>query len=308
MFGLRPYNYESFTYDVVAKDLARHSFGSGPEPGERAPDFELRSLEGDRVRLSDFQGSKNVVLTFGSATCPFTASSIRGLNELYSDFKDDEDVQFLFVFIREAHPGERLGPHRSLADKIRAAEEFRDAEDVEFPILIDELDGKVHKKYSKMANPSFLIDKSGRVAFRQLWTRPRVLGEALEELLDVQEHRSSEHAIVRDGEDTAMPITYAMLHSHRALERGGQRAIREFRREMGSLGRIGHTASRVVGPVALHPGRAMTGVALTAGVIAGSLYLGMKLREKRLARRRDVYHYGYKQPRAGAETDYAVGI
>lgn len=42
---------------------------SGPGVGEEAPDFELRTLEGDKVvKLSDFRGKKPVVLVFGSYT------------------------------------------------------------------------------------------------------------------------------------------------------------------------------------------------------------------------------------------------
>lgn len=32
--------------------------------GDRAPDFELTDTEGQKVRLSDFRGKKNVVLAF----------------------------------------------------------------------------------------------------------------------------------------------------------------------------------------------------------------------------------------------------
>ena len=48
--------------------------GAGPEQpaapqtqlkvGDRAPDFELTDTEGQKVRLSDFRGKKNVVLAF----------------------------------------------------------------------------------------------------------------------------------------------------------------------------------------------------------------------------------------------------
>ena len=33
-------------------------------PGELAPDFELQDVNGTRVRLSNFRGSKSVVLIF----------------------------------------------------------------------------------------------------------------------------------------------------------------------------------------------------------------------------------------------------
>lgn len=33
-------------------------------PGEQAPDFELTAIDGSRVKLSDFRGRKNVVISF----------------------------------------------------------------------------------------------------------------------------------------------------------------------------------------------------------------------------------------------------
>src|SRR5215471_15232049 len=71
MLGMGNYNYEHFSRELL-EDLARTSF-SGPESGDRAPDFKATSLQGDSVRLSDFQDKQNVLLLFGSATCPMTA-------------------------------------------------------------------------------------------------------------------------------------------------------------------------------------------------------------------------------------------
>ncbi|HLK33397.1 MAG TPA: redoxin domain-containing protein, partial [Terriglobales bacterium] len=95
MFGARNYNYRSFSREQLRKHLTAKTL-PGPRAGEEAPDFELTSLEGAKIRLSDYAGEKNVVLTFGSATCPMTAGSIRGLNHLHEEYSDDE-VQFLFV-------------------------------------------------------------------------------------------------------------------------------------------------------------------------------------------------------------------
>jgi peroxiredoxin len=304
MFGRKPYNYESFTGPDLLKEAARTGFRSGPKPGDRAPDFELRDLDGNKVRLRDFEGEKNVVLTFGSATCPFAAASIKGLNELFEDFGDD--VQFLYVYIREAHPGERLAAHQSYEDKQRAAELFRDEEDIEMPVLVDDVDGRVHRKYGKMPNSTYLIDKSGRVAFRSLWTKPSVVAEALEELLGMQENRGVDHVIVRKGEYRGMPMTYAILNSHRALDRGGVKAIREFREGLGRPGKIAHTAGQYMGPVILNPGRTLAAAGLAAAVISGGLYVGWRLRRARLDQSRDPYHH-YSRPES-AENDYAVGI
>jgi peroxiredoxin len=307
MFGLKCYNYDTFTKDLLIKDTLKTKFHKGPGPGDRAPEFEGRTLDGDKIRLKDFTGSKNVVVTFGSATSPFTAASIAGMNELYHEYAGD-DVEFFLVYVREAHPGEKLGHHQSFEEKKQAARQFREEEGMGIPIIVDELNGKIHRKYGGLPNPTYLIDKSGRVAFRALWTRPSVIEDALDELLERQQERDSEHAIVRGGEDTSIPLTYAMFHAHRALHRGGYKAIDDFRRELGVPGRILHTASRVAEPITLHPGRAFAGALIAGGVITGGLLLGRKLRQKRYAGLRDPYRYEMPRRRTNAEGDYAVGI
>lgn len=304
MFGLRRYNYERFHRDEFMKNAARHVFGRGPEPGEEAPDFEGRTLDGDKLELSDFEG-KNVVLTFGSSTCPFTAASIGGINDLYEDFSGD-DVQFLFVYVREAHPGEKRSAHESYEDKVDAAEQFRDDEEVEFPIVVDDLNGKIHRKYGTLPNSTYIIDKEGRVAFRALWTRPRVIAEALEELLEHQEENGNEHVVVMGGEDTKPPVSRALLHTHRALERGGRMAVERFQDEMGLPGRAMATASRVVEPVALNPGKAFLAAGLAGGVIVGGVYLGWFLRRR--VRKSQQPYRSYTPTRTRDGSDYAVGI
>jgi peroxiredoxin len=310
MFGLKRYNYDQFTRDLVMRDYAASKMGGGLEAGERAPDFHARTLDGDRVRLSDFEGEKNVVLTFGSATDPMTAASIEGMNDLYDQYNGG-DVQFFFVYAREGQPGERLPAHRSLDDKIRAAEVLRDEEDVEMPILIDELNGSIHKKFSKLPNPTFIIDKAGKVAFRCLWTQPDIVEEALEELLERQEDRGVDHVVVRGGEDASMPKIAPLLHAHRALERGGQDALDSFQQAFGKPGRVAVTAGRVVRPVAENPGKVLVAAALTAGVIAGGVLAGKKLRERRLRERLpyDVHETGRRRRAATGTDDYEpVGI
>ncbi len=305
MFGSRGYNYRSFTREQLLEELSTRRM-SGPKPGEEAPDFALPTLEATNIRLSDYAAGKNVVLTFGSATCPMTAGSIHGLNRLHEEFSD-EDVQFLFVYVREAHPGDELAAHRSVEDKTVAAELFREEEAVEIPILVDKLDGKVHRQYGGRPNATYLIDKSGRVAFRMVWTRPSVLEEALQELLEYQEETGREHALVRGREDTALPRRYGMLHAHRALQRGGPKAVRDFKEAAGAGGRVAMATSRMAEPVVLHPAKAMATVVITGGVIAGALYAGMKLRQRRLQMRSP---YSFPRPRRKGETGgyEAVGI
>jgi peroxiredoxin len=300
MFGMSEYNYRKFRKGGPA------GFSDAPEPGEQAPDFELRSIDGEKIKLSDFAGKKNVVLTFGSATCPQTASSIPGIKELAEEFSG-RGVQFLFVYTREAHPGEYIPAHESIEEKAEAAHLLRTEETIEFPILVDELNGKVHKKYGTLPNPTFIIDRSGRIAYRSLSSRAQILGEALEELIDRQKERGLDHNIVCGGEDAALPSFRRFVHAYRALERGGDLSIRNFRHEMGMPGRMAVMGSRIATPVVEHPYATLATIAAVAGVVGLGIWLGTEIRRRRMEE--FPYRYNKVYQRGGEPDDYeAVGI
>lgn len=307
MLGFSSYNYEHFSRDVF-DDIAQGTF-SGPGPGERAPDFRATTLEGEAIRLSDFAQKKNVLLIFGSATCPMTAGSIGGINELYDRFRGD-DIEFLFVYVREAHPGEVIPAHRTMREKTEAARLLRDEEDMQMPIVVDDLRGTIHRKYSRLPNPAFLIDKSGRIAFLSLWSKPDAISAAIEELLE-QQDRGLGHVIVNGGQDLSVPLPYSALSAYRALERGGKQSLNDFRHALGLPARVAFTASHLARPLLDNPGRILSIIALTAAVLAGGLYAGFELRKRRLGVRRNPYRAYEKEKVRDTETgtDYgAVGI
>ena len=307
MLGFRDYNYEHFSPEMFHE--LEHARFSGPLPGETSPDFKGKTLNGDKVRLSDYRGNKNVLLVFGSVTCPMTAASIAALNELY-DLVGGEELEFLFVYVREAHPGEKIPAHESAKDKTTAARLLREEEEIEMPIVVDDLSGSIHRKYSRLPNPAFLIDKSGRVAFRSMWANPEEVAAAIEDLLEAQHKRGVEHAIVRDGEGLSMPVSYAMLSSFRALERGGREAVSDFREAVGAV-EMGSEHASFAEPLLEHPGRVLAVTALTTAVLAGGLYAGFELRKRRLGLSRNPYR-AYEKEKGrdpeGGEDYGAVGI
>ncbi len=307
MLGLRNYNYEHFTQEVL-RDAERAVF-SGPKAGERAPDFKALALDGENHRLGDYAGKKNVLLVFGSATCPTTATCVPGLNRLYGQLRGD-DIEFLFVYTREAHPGERLPAHGSLNQKTSAAKILRDEENLRMPVLVDDTHGSIHRKYSKVPNAAFLIDKSGRIAFRSLWARPETLAAAIQELLQVQREQGVDHAVVRDGEYLELPASYNALYAYRALERGGHQSVHDFRVALGLSSNTAITPGKRK-RLLQRPGRVLAISALTAVVLAGGMYAGFELRKRRLGIRRNPYRAYEKEEVRDTDTgtDYgAVGI
>jgi peroxiredoxin len=306
MFGFSRYNYDRFRREMLQTNPADR-WSRAPEPGDEAPGFELRSLTGEMVRLSDFENSRNVVLTFGSATCPQTAASIGGLRSLAREFPVSE-VEFLFIYVREAHPGVELPPHHSIEDKARAAMLLRDQEQIDFPVLVDELGGEVHRSYGALPNASFVIDKSGRVAYRSLSSHSGSLGAALEELLERQKERGVHHAVVHGGEDATTPSLKTFLNAYRAIERGGYDAMVNFRGELGIPGRVVLRGGRMARPMTEHPAITITTAVGVVAAVGLGLWAGYELRKRRFAQR-PYNAYRKFEKRRRDEDDYtAVGI
>ena len=106
------FNFRHFRMRHMVAELLR----VGLPPGCDAPEFELASTEGKRVRLSDLWG-RPVLLHFVSYTCPVTRGGVSTMSELYRLY--GEWVQFVEVVVRQAHPGERHGAYRSYKAEAR---------------------------------------------------------------------------------------------------------------------------------------------------------------------------------------------
>jgi len=103
------YNYQRFKLSDY--DLTQFP---GPRAGDKMPDFTLYDQQGNAVRLSDFRG-KWVVIETGSTSCMMYARHVSAANQLAEKYPD---VEFLVVYVREAHPGRKLPAHRSLEQKL----------------------------------------------------------------------------------------------------------------------------------------------------------------------------------------------
>ena len=59
-----------------------------PETGKTAPDFSVKDVSGEEVRLNDFKGKKNLVLVFYSdSTWPYSREQLVGLQGKISEIK-----------------------------------------------------------------------------------------------------------------------------------------------------------------------------------------------------------------------------
>lgn len=68
----------------------------GISVGKIAPDFKLKTLEGETVRLSDYRGER-VIVNFWATWCPPCRAEIPDFQKLY----DNKDVEILAVDLTE---------------------------------------------------------------------------------------------------------------------------------------------------------------------------------------------------------------
>ncbi len=152
-------------------------------------------------------------------------------------------VQFLFVYVREAHPGEHYPHHDNLERKLAHARAFQQQFNVRRPILVDDLQGTAHRAYGGLPNMTYIVSRANQVVFKSDWTDPPTIRWAVDYLLGVQDLR-------RRGGRVA-PF-YAELQGYRwsdpagfqtGLERDGPKAVREFAEAQARWARGEHLGS-----------------------------------------------------------------
>ena len=157
-----------------------------PKVGEMAPDFQLLDVHGrNSVRLSEYQGIKPVALVFGSFTWPPYVRGTVSLLDIYRQYH--ERVQFLSIYIREAHPKDgwwlgkgMLGMAMKLV-RLKAATGVYDPKTIEerrkvagecegvlkygIRTYVDEMDDAVNIAYAAWPTRLYLVGVDGIVAY-----------------------------------------------------------------------------------------------------------------------------------------------
>ena len=98
-------------------------------------------------------------------------------------------IASVFLYTREAHPGEHFPAHRDLEQKIAHARAFKERYGIERPILVDDLAGTGHRLYGMLPNMTYLIGRGGRVLFRADWTDAATIDAAVQYVLAARARR-----------------------------------------------------------------------------------------------------------------------
>jgi len=118
--------------------------------GNEAPDFELTTLDGEEVRLSDYRG-KRVFINFWATWCPPCRAEMPDMQKLYEE--ENVDIEILAINITESEPSEEN------------VKQFVEDFGLTFPILMDRKT-EVASNYQVQAYPtSYMIDSKGVIRF-----------------------------------------------------------------------------------------------------------------------------------------------
>ena len=142
------YRFEHLNLGLLLGDMRFSS--TALAPGDRLPDTTLLNLDGQEVSLRSLAAGRPIVLVTGSTTCPATASAmpdLKGLEKRYGDH-----VQFVLLQVREAHPGAEVDQPHTSRDKVQHAQLMREVYDVGWPVLVDDIDGTLHRQLDTEPN------------------------------------------------------------------------------------------------------------------------------------------------------------
>jgi peroxiredoxin len=120
---------------------------TGLEKGDLAPAFELTTLDGKKMKLSDYRGKK-VILNFWATWCPPCKAEIPDMEKFYSNYKE-KNIAILGVNLTKAEQDQS------------AVKSFVKEYGVTYPIPLDK-ESSVAEMYQVSAIPtSYIIDPQG---------------------------------------------------------------------------------------------------------------------------------------------------
>ncbi|SFQ42028.1 TlpA family protein disulfide reductase [Salibacterium halotolerans] len=132
--------------DFQSKEEQAETQGGTLEEGDPAPDFELDTLDGGTMSLSEMEGTP-VLINFWATWCPPCRAEMPDMQTFY----EENDIEVLAVNLTDTESGQS------------AISSFVEEMDLSFPILLDK-DVSVAGKYNIQPVPtSFFIDSEGTV-------------------------------------------------------------------------------------------------------------------------------------------------
>jgi peroxiredoxin len=148
-----PLLFIAFSSFLIGETMVSNS---GYEPGDKATDFKLKSVDGKNYSMSDYKDAKGFIVVFTCNTCPFAVKYEDRINALAKKYKPKG---YILLAINSNDP--EVQPDDTFP-KMQAKAK---AEGFVFPYLVDE-GQKIYPQYGATKTPHvFLLDKNQVVKY-----------------------------------------------------------------------------------------------------------------------------------------------
>jgi peroxiredoxin len=219
----RAYNLEELNADAPPTTNPGETMPA--KVGVAAPEFEASALDSAVVRLSDFRGKRHVVMMTGAVTSPMCAFEVPAFNQLQKEF---DGISFFLLYTRESHPAENYAAHNSFEQKLACARDLKRLENIQFPILVDHLDGRIHRAYGVWPNALFVIHKDGRLIFRSNMANHDELRQFLVDLIAAEKAAAEGRVLHLQYSERVLPHEADQATHRRVYERAGPKAFEDY--------------------------------------------------------------------------------
>jgi hypothetical protein len=134
----------------------------------------------------------------------------------------------VFIYTREAHPGENVPHHDSFERKLACTRLLREEAGIGRDILVDDLAGTMHRAYGLMPNMTWVIGRGGRVAYKANWTSAANVEAFLERFLAAHgEHPHATVPVMYETQQAEFRYTDRKRFTEH-MRRNAPRAVAEF--------------------------------------------------------------------------------
>ncbi len=153
----------NLSFATQNEEVATVNHKVGISEGQIAPDFTLKTISGEEIKLSAFRG-KRVILNFWASWCPPCKAEMPHMQEFYVENRESNAV-LLSVNLTTAE--------KKSSDVTKFVEEY----ELTFPVMLDE-QGDIGQIYQAYAIPtSYLIDSKGII-------RKKIVGPMDKEMMN----------------------------------------------------------------------------------------------------------------------------
>ena len=134
---------------AVAQDRAEIEATTLVKPGQKAPDFTVEMVDGEKVTPSSLMG-KIVLINFWATWCPPCREEFKRVQKDIIDHFKGQDFVFLPI---------------SRGEKKATVDQFRDKQGYTFPMGLDPTQ-EIYKKYAANYIPrNFVVGKDGKIIY-----------------------------------------------------------------------------------------------------------------------------------------------